>query len=212
VFLKNAVSSRQRAGTGATNGGGKPRKKGKKGKATSSTPNAAQKTPAKSSQPNWGLLEPVRPILEPVTDLFKPLFTGNVMYGLLVGLLVSTWFGFGWTPSRSVSSYGPGSMMTGPDRLAAYEEMWGREDSELWDWLEERIGLDRLNAEGGNARKKNVSPRTAEEKLRSEGMDMKEVEEAMRVTEEKLRVLKDAMGRSSQIPEAAGSGTGPEGV
>lgn len=204
--MKNAVSSRQRAGTGATNGGGKTKRKGKRGKATSSTPNTEEKVPAKSAQPNWGLLEPIRPLLEPVTDLFKPLFTGNVMYGLLVGLLVSTWFGFGWTPGRSVGPYGPGGVITGPDRLAAYEEMWRREDSELWEWLEERIGLDRLNAEGGNARKKAMSPRTAEEKLRAERMDVKDVEEAMRVTEEKLKVLKDAMGRSSQIPEAAGSG------
>ena len=143
-------------------------------------------------------------MLEPLTDLVKPIITGNVMYGLLVGLLVASWFGFGLTPSRAVSPYGPHGAMYSPDRIAAYEEMWRREESELWDWLEERIGLDQLNAEGSNIRKKAMQPRTAEERLREERLDVKEVEEAMRVTEEKLKVMQDAMGRSSHVPEKPG--------
>ena len=126
------------------------------------------------------------------------------MYGLLVGLLVATWFRFGFAPGRNVSPYGPHTNIYGPDRIAAYEEMWRREDSELWEWLEERIGLEQMYAEGNNGRKKVMSPRTAEEKLREERLDVREVEEAMRATEEKLKVLQEAMGRSSKVVEGAG--------
>ncbi|KAL6860245.1 hypothetical protein ACO1O0_004272 [Amphichorda felina] len=202
--LRTAVSSRSRAGTGA-NGAARGKKKGKKSKSAQLTSGAtAQAAPKNAAKSNWGLLEPVRPLVEPITDILQPLVTGNVMYGLLVGLLVTTWFGFGFAPSRNVSPYGPNTNIYEPDRLAAYEEMWRREDSELWEWLEERIGLERLNAEGNTGRKKAMSPRTAEEKLREERMDTREVEEAMRVTEEKLKVLQDAVGRSSKMAEGAG--------
>lgn len=128
------------------------------------------------------------------------------MYGLLVGLLVSSWFGFGLMPRRSAGPYGPHLGIYGPDRLAAYEEMWRREDSELWDWLEERVGLDRLNADVLSTRKRVMNPRTVEEKLREERMETREVEEAIRVTEEKLRLLKQSMAR-----ERTGQAFGEEG-
>lgn len=173
---------------------------------------AEKQAPKKASEQGWGALEPVRPLLEPVTDIVKPILTGNVMYGLLVGLLVASWFGFGFPQSRNVQPYVPNAGPYTPDRLAAYEEMWRREDSELWDWLEERIGLDQLHGEGGNARKKAMQPRTAEEKLREERMDMREVEEAMRVTGEKLKVMQDVLGKSSHVPEKPGFNDAADGA
>jgi hypothetical protein len=152
-------------------------------------------------------------MLEPVLDILQPVLTGNVMYGLLVGLLVATWFRFGFPPGREPSNYSPHPQMGAyfPDRLAAYEEMWRREDSELWEWLEERVGLGRLStadvrgssaasssasAAGYASRKKRVvEPRTMEERIREEKMDGRQVEEAIRVTEEKLDVLREAMQR-----------------
>jgi hypothetical protein len=82
-----------------------------------------------------------------------------------------------------------------PDRIAAYEEMWRREESELWDWLEERVGLDRLNDGAIPTRKKTAETRTVEEKLREDRMDEREIEEAIRVTEEKLKVLQGVMSK-----------------
>lgn len=195
--LRTAVSSRGRSGTGP-NGAGKSKKKLKKGKTPqSSLEGSAQTLPEAAKKQSWGALEPVRPILEPVTDLLKPLLTGNVMYGLLVGLLVSTWFGFGLSPRKNVSQYGPQFGIYGPDRIAAYEEMWRREDSELWDWLEDRIGLDRLSSDPINARKKLTETRSLEESMREERMEAREVEEAIRVTEEKLRILKESMEKGA---------------
>lgn len=205
VALKAEVSSRSRAPT-ATNGQPKIvlKKRGKKSKALQSS-SGAQEGSAKSkraAKPDWGMLEPVRGLVEPLVDIIKPILTGNVMYGLLVGLIVATWFGFGFTPGQNIVTFGPESAMYSPDRLAAYEEMWRREDSELWEWLEERVGLERLNVESPNPRKKAMEPRTVEEKLREERMDDREVDEAIRVTEEKLKVLREVMERTA--PETAG--------
>jgi hypothetical protein len=161
----------------------------------------------RAAKKDWGLLEPIRPIFEPVADILQPLFTGNVMYGLLVGLLVATWFGFDLPPGRASSKYTqhPQVGFYSPDRVAAYEEMWRREDSELWEWLEERVGTGRLHAaargaatasaSAGSVRKKAVEPRTLEEKMREERMDERQVQEAIRVTEEKLSVLRETMGK-----------------
>lgn len=114
------------------------------------------------------------------------------MYGLLVGLLVATWFGFGLPgrqPSRDMRMYGY------PDRLAAYDEMWRREESELWEWLEERVGLERLHDPNVSTRKRAMEPITVEERVREDRMDEREIEEAIKVTEEKLKVLKGVMDK-----------------
>lgn len=154
----------------------------------------------KASSQDWGLLEPIRGIFGPLVDIVKPLMTGNVVYGLLVGLLVASWFGFGFTGRQAVQSYGPHLGFGYPDRLAAYEEMWRREESELWEWLEERVGMDRLSHEALPVRKKVLDPRTVEEKFREDRMSEREIKEAIRVTEEKLTVLKSVVQKNEQPP------------
>ncbi|KAG7105165.1 Membrane-anchored lipid-binding protein YSP2 like [Verticillium longisporum] len=187
--IKAAVSSRPRSGTGNTGSGKK--KKGRKNRNLQSGAGGEDKSHAKSAPPEtWGMLEPLRPILGPITDLLKPLMTGNVTYGLLAGLLVAAWFGFpGQGARREVGFYGY------PDRVAAYEEIWRREETELWDWLEERVGLERLHDGSMPTRKRAIEPRTVEEKIREERMDEREIQEAIRVTEEKLQVLKGVVGK-----------------
>jgi hypothetical protein len=127
------------------------------------------------------------------------------MYGLLVGLLVASWFGFGFVPSKPAAGYGHHPAVFSADRLAAYEEMWRREESELWAWLEERTGLERLNTDGGRPRQKVMNPHTMEEKIREERMNYREIEEAIRVTEEKLRVLQDVVAMTPPASEASTS-------
>ncbi|KAG9253397.1 GRAM domain-containing protein [Emericellopsis atlantica] len=211
--LRAAISTRPRAGTGPGAGanGAKIKRKGKKGK--QSQPSDAEKTPTKTiAKPDWGLLEPIRPLLEPVTDLFKPLLGGNLVYGLILGLLMASWLGLGLNPRKGASKYGALSGAYAPDRIAAYEEIWQREDSELWDWLEERTGLHRLNSDGPSTRKKAMSPRTAEEKLRAERSNTRNVEEAIRVTEEKLKVMQEAMEKFGRAREGQGSPSAGTGV
>ncbi|KAI1079532.1 hypothetical protein F5B20DRAFT_571020 [Whalleya microplaca] len=198
--LKAAVSSGPRSAT--LNGGpikGKKRKaKGKLDQASKESLGGPAASAAAISQ-DWGLFEPLRPILGPIVDIIKPVLTGNVVYGLLVGLLVASWFGFGFNgrPGAGVGmGYGRDlTFMAHAERAIAYEEIWRREESDLWDWLEERVGLHRL-AEDAVPRKQRVAePRSMEERLRDERMNEREVAEAIRVTEEKLQVLKSVMER-----------------
>ncbi|RGP64996.1 hypothetical protein FLONG3_9331 [Fusarium longipes] len=198
--IKAAVSSKPQGATAQGPGAKGGKRKGKKTKQSQSNAGVveANAAPKRPIQKSWGILEPVRGILEPIGDIVQPLLTGNVMYGLLVGLLVATWFGFGFSPSRNTSySHELGGVYR-PDRIAAYEEMWRREDSELWDWLEERVGMDRLHNDNAGMRKRAMEPKTVAENLHASRMGEREVKEAIRVTEEKLRVLKGVMEKKSK--------------
>ncbi|KAK6077490.1 GRAM domain-containing protein [Seiridium cupressi] len=192
--IKAAISTRPAAVNGTALKG--RRKKGKKLNETSRESfNAVSQPTAKKTQ-DWGALEPLHGILGPVVDIVKPILTGNVVYGLLVGLLVASWFGFGFNPRHNAGGYGSGIGFPGhPDRLIAYEEVWRHEESDLWDWLEERVGLHRMHDGAVPTRKRVVEPRAVEDKLREEKMTEREVEEAIRVTEEKLRVLREVHHR-----------------
>ncbi|KAK4221475.1 hypothetical protein QBC38DRAFT_126105 [Podospora fimiseda] len=194
--LRSAVSSRTRAGTGANAVGSRKKRSRKSKSALASNPVSDNEGPAAvSTKQSWGIFEPARPILGPVVATVSPIITGNVVYGLLVGLLVASWFGFG--TRQGVVPYGMElGYMNYPQRMAAYEEMWRREESDLWDWIEQRAGLDRLNADPP-LRKRTVNPRTLEEKLREERMDERELREAIRVTEEHLQVLKSVIEKGS---------------
>ncbi|KAG6040896.1 hypothetical protein E4U41_006744 [Claviceps citrina] len=206
--LRSVVSARARSGTGP-GGHLKGKRKLKRSKALQSVQTAEK---GKSRLPDarkqsWGVLEPLRSVLEPLADALPPVLTGNVLYGLLVGLVLVMWFWLGTGPKARPSSsspYGPdvgGRAYYSPSRQAAYEEIWRRQESELWEWLEERVGMDRLHRgddqqqqpNGRGAKKQAVEHRTLEEKLREGRMDRREVQEAIRVTEEKLRVLKEVI-------------------
>lgn len=206
--LRAAVSSSTRA-SGAANGAVRGKKRGRKTKSALASSNQASdvETLSKvSTKQSWGLFEPARPFLGPVVDIIRPIFTGNVVYGLLVGLLVASWFGFG-------NRQGPGAPFgrdlgyaNYPQRMAAYEEMWSREESDLWEWIEDRAGLERLHRDP-LPRKKIVNPRTVEEKLREERMSERELKEAIRVTEEHLQVLKSVVGRKAGTSSGAADAT-----
>lgn len=138
--------------------------------------------------------------MTPILDIIKPFATSNIVFGVLLGVLVATWCGIGWPSRQAVEisrPYGGPSIdyRYYPDRVAAYEEIWRREESDLWEWLEERVSLDRLGnpAGGKNMPKQVIEPRTIEERLRKERMNEREIEEAIRVTEEKLKMLKEVV-------------------
>ena len=87
------------------------------------------------------------------------------------------------------------STLTPAERLIAYDEMWRREESDLWDWLEERTGLEggsfiKKDARKGNALKS--SPGNGREApSSSDKMTEREIDNAIKVTEERLRSLKE---------------------
>ncbi|KAL5614921.1 hypothetical protein BROUX41_004998 [Berkeleyomyces rouxiae] len=203
--IRLAISTRPRAGTNS-GAAAKSKKKPRKSNAAESSP-VTQVAVSVPPPVNWGVLEPARFVLEPLVDIAKPLLSGNILYGLLAGILIATWFGLG---SRSAPY--PAAAYTGginpqmgfpayPDRIAAYDEMWRREESQLWEWLEERVQLGRMTGDPAASssgalpgmRRKPIEPRTLEERLREEKMDEREIQEAIVVTQRKLDMLKEVI-------------------
>jgi hypothetical protein len=109
-----------------------------------------------------------------------------MVYGLLVGLLVAAWFGFG----DKRGSGGGMERWGSAERMVAYEEVWRREESELWEWLEERVGRGGVGGVGGG--------RPVEEKQVPLG-EGREMDVAIKVTEEKLRALKGAVEKRKKV-------------
>ncbi len=152
------------------------------------------------------MFEPLHDILGPVVDIIGPIFPGNLLYGLLAGLLLAYWFGSGSKGRQTGHGYGRDIAFKGyPERAVAYEEIWRREESDLWDWLEERVGLHRMGEEAAPVRSRAAEPRSIAGKVREERMSERKIEEAIRVTEEKLQVLKSVVDRKKvAMPTADG--------
>ena len=198
--LRAGVSSRPRAGTTISKGkkGGR-RKKGDRD--ISPTATTAAKSNAAGQSTNWGPLEPVHSLLSPILDIFHPLFTRNSLVGLLLLLLVISWFRNSrlrnqHSASGTLSSY---PSLSTPQRIAAYEEIWRTEESALWAWLEERVGMSdgaaypAVTGSTNSDRSKNArADRRDILKGKGEsisGMARKEVEWAIGITVERLLAL-----------------------
>ena len=192
--LKVAVSSRRPT---AIHSGGKSKKKTRKGKESKSLSKSIDGASDSKTEPaNWGLLEPVRSIYEPLMDIVKPLFGGNVTYILFGLLLIASWYRFVIFNRGSTHDLSLGLYSNTPARMAAYEELWRREESDLWDWLEDRVGMERLR----DVSQMPIEKRAVGGKLKEQKMGEREVEAAIRVTEEKLQVLKGIVdGRKEDV-------------
>lgn len=197
--LRTAVSSSRPTGLRAP--GGKPGKGRKRSKAqlldeTTTTP--APTPSAQGKQGDWGFFNPIRSLLGPVADMVEALFTAKVLIMILSSLLLYTWL----FRRPTTSLHGPNTW-TSVQRHVAYEELWRHEESELWDWLEERVALDRINRQDGVG-KATKEPERAEgsnTKPQVRSMRERDVDEAIRVTEERLQALKGAVLRRREQEE-----------
>lgn len=199
--LRTAVSSSRSTGLRAP--GGKPGKGRKRSKAQALDEIAATAPipSAQAKQSDWGLFDPLRSLLGPVADILEALFQAKVLITILSCLLLYTWLFRG----TSAALRGPNAW-THAQRHVAYEELWRHEESELWDWLEERVALDRVRSAGivaaqGAKGQAQGRGRSEDGDIQLEGMrSMKErdVDEAIRLTEERLRVLKGAVLRERE--------------
>jgi hypothetical protein len=150
---------------------------------------------AEKETSNWGPLEPLHAALGPVISLLNPFMNSQVVIAVLAALLLYTWIN---SPRRGGMSVAfPG--YTSPERVAAYEEIWRREESNLWDWLEDRVGLDGIFVPSGDNpqkdRQKVLAARNMGKKVDEGKMSQRQMDDAIRVTEERLSVLKDAVQR-----------------
>ncbi|KAI9673859.1 MAG: hypothetical protein M1817_002065 [Caeruleum heppii] len=208
--IKGAISSKSRTGAGgATKGkGGKRRKKDAGETAVKSHAHGAQAVKSQKKEEHWGLLEPLRGPLGPVADMISPLVSSTTIIAILFFLLIHTSVRLYRLPSSapraSSSPSFPGHGPSAPERLAAYDQIWRQSESELWDWLDERIGMTELPLStvggglGADAQRDVKRQRDLRRRLQNEQMSEREVEEAIRVTQEKLDVLKGVVGSRAE--------------
>lgn len=180
--------------------------KGKKrNRANATSPEAAPKPKVsidteKDQAAKWGILAPLYGPLNPVVSVLQPLFSGNIALGVIILLLCTLWLRSPSQPhAGSLGARYPISSL--PERHVAYEELWQREESELWNWLEERVGLDGSAFPVTN--KAYAGARNPEEKeftarLRDEKMTRREVEDALRITQQRLQTLQHVVERQKR--------------
>lgn len=111
-------------------------------------------------------------------------------------------------------SRAPYGRISDPYRIAQFERIWASEESELWTWLEERVGLENSapailpSNSGENRRKERVFDRNARDmqrKLTSEKMNERQVIDAIEITRQRLEVLEEAVRRNSPRPTSKSS-------
>lgn len=211
--LKAGVTSRPRAGTN----GSKLKSKGKRRKGEADparTSPASVEAVAIGTQPkdsSWGLFEPLHGVLGPVVDILRPMISSNMVIGFLLFIIVINWF-------RAPRPYASGNSLAyipTAQKLAAYEEIWRREESDLWDWLDERVGMQGVAYPGSSDREAVAQARRKrEQSLRNNGlrskledmrMSEREVDHAIKVTEQKLAVLKRAVQEKKGVQDEMGS-------
>lgn len=205
--LKAAVAPRRPA---AKSGG---KGKGRRKKADTATEEAAAAAVKAASEAkareaeSWGVFEPLHSLLGPVSDIVKPLLSGNIALAM-IGVLLLFIFFRGSSRSSSAVSHDigcPGYSL--PQRLAAYEEMWRREESELWSWLEDRVGMDGMafptvnrpvESHTRQRTRKAQGDRNVIDMVGEEKMSDREMDHAIRTTRERLDSLEKILNKRKQ--------------
>lgn len=196
---------RSRGGATKAGGKGKGRRKraGTTNQEASSASAKAVAGAGADTAGSWGIFEPLHGILGPVATIAEPLWNKNVAVLVICLLLFMLFFRSPSPPSILSHDIGcPGYTL--PQRLAAYEEMWRREESELWSWLEDRVGMDGMAFPTANrpvesprqkASWKLQSQRSLNEKLSDEKLSDREMDHAIRTTRERLDTLEEILNR-----------------
>ena len=194
--LKAAVTPRGRVNSSLKNAKtGKARRKlgevGHNPAAVAVAAAAAGLEVGKRDSEAWGIFAPFR---GPLFNLFG---NANFVLGVMGILLLALFF------RNSLQTPASGVGYPIPQRLAAYEEMWQREEMELWNWLEERVGLDRLNVPIAQQtyqsqtlqRQKRQKLRGLSSRLNEEKMADREIDHAIQVTRERLKALEEVIAK-----------------
>ncbi|KAL5003209.1 hypothetical protein BDV10DRAFT_68107 [Aspergillus recurvatus] len=215
--LKTAVAPRGRAAGGKSGAKGKGRRKkgdGVSEEAAAADTKSVADASAKKAE-SWGFFEPLRGMLGPVAGILEPVWNGNVAV-LVIGVLL--FMLFFRQPSHPPSILSPDMGYAGlsiPQRLAAYEEMWRREESELWHWLEDRVGLDGIliptvkcqsDTRTSRSNRRSQNEREVKALLSEETLSDREMDHAIRSTRERLDTLERILHkRRSQSTESTES-------
>ncbi|KAJ4986094.1 GRAM domain-containing protein, partial [Stagonosporopsis vannaccii] len=181
--LRTAVASKISSGPKTPGRNGKSKKRSKTA-ALEEAPIIAAPAAPQPKQSNWGVLEPIRPLV-PFADTIESLLTPQVIIAILGALLLYTHFFRGGAPAAS----GPHAWSTA-QRHVAYDEIWRTEESELWKWLEQRVAIDRVQHEAGGKFVPDEQQHQQQQRVEPRDMKEREIDEAIRVTELRLKEMK----------------------
>nr|POE59200.1 putative membrane protein c20f10.07 [Quercus suber] len=170
----------------------KGKRKGKKEIYDAEEANSKRAAIVAEKKSDWGMFELLRGVLEPIISLLRPLLTSQNLIVVLLMLLLYNWM---WAP-RAGPHVGFSGNYHPLDRVRVYEGLWQREESELWDWLEDRVGLDSMYASREQRERQRTSTsRAMGKQLETEKMSHRQMDDAIQLTEERLLALKDAVQR-----------------
>ena len=149
---------------------------------------------------SWGPLEPIHKIVVTAIETCKPLLSLQSLVGLLVFLLIISWFG---NSRHRNSPTQPSFLSIRPStsqRIIAYEEIWRSEEAALWEWLEDRVGMGdgrtfptdmgRGNADMSKLAEADRSRILGAVGEQAKSMSEREIDWAIKLTEERLELLK----------------------
>nr|POF05842.1 putative membrane protein c20f10.07 [Quercus suber] len=173
----------------------KGKRKGKKEIYDAEEANFQRAATVTEKKSDWGMFELLRGPLEPIVSLLRPFLTPQILIVILLMLLLYNWM---WSP-RSGAGVGFSGSYHPLDRARVYEDLWRKEESELWEWLEDRVGLDSIYASREqHERQKASTARTMGKRLETEKMSERQMDDAIQLTEERLLSLKDAVQRKKE--------------
>jgi hypothetical protein len=175
--------------------------------------NSAAGSAVATGPSSWGVLEPLHDILGPVADIFGAIISPTMMIGFLGALVLYMYLRQSRVADNRAYNLGAPGMPT-HQRMAAYEEMWRGEETELWQWLDERVGMDTMGAMGKSGEKaataaRHLAARGAKAIRDLDSLGEREMLEALRVTRERLEVLEGAVLARKRKRAGSGSTTPP---
>jgi hypothetical protein len=221
VAALRAAVTKSPVAKGGVKGKGKPGRRKKESDVSDmllDAHNSAAGSAIATGPSSWGILEPLHDILGPVADIFGAIISPTMMIGFLGALVLYMYLRQSTVTGNRAYNLGAPGMPT-HQRMAAYEEMWRGEETELWHWLDERVGMDSMGAMGKSGEKiataaRHLAARGAKAIRDLDGLGEREMLEALRVTRERLEVLEGAVvarkhkraGSGSTTPVAQGGG------
>jgi hypothetical protein len=183
-----------------TKNGVKGKGKGRKKRGTDATDTIAEAQKAASATAKSE--KPAPGVLEQVFGLLGAFISSNVIIAILcVTIVFLVWRQGRANPRRSALAFS----MPHHNRIAAYEDVWRSEENELWKWLEERVGMDKMNlaAHSDSNTWEGRRPKLPViDKLEHlDALGEREIIEAVRLTKERLLMLEEAIHKQKKHRE-----------
>ncbi|KAJ9664309.1 hypothetical protein H2198_000238 [Neophaeococcomyces mojaviensis] len=177
--------------------------KGKKKKKSSKRDKSESAQAEAEHEESWGPLDFLRPLLGPIVAPARPFVKMETIVTILAFMVLWMWFR-GPTAGSSAAL----SRSQRLQHMTVYDDLWRREESELWEWLQDRAGvdgsllrdrlkdqasLDKDSKQKAKQRQRLLRSKDIQIKLGEEKKSRKEMEEAVRVTQERLDMLQRAL-------------------